>query len=128
MSNCGGVSRWARRDTPYCDDVPHIFCVYVSKRVNESKKRVKAGAFVGRFNKIGGVNGKLRISAARTKAAILRPFARPDLTREKVATRLVSKFSCIGKKRRKRRWEKLAGVTKMPIFIGELDGFEGLDD
>ena len=37
--------------------VPHIFCVYVSKRVNETGKRVNWCGFIGKFAKTGGVNG-----------------------------------------------------------------------
>jgi hypothetical protein len=37
--------------------LPHIFCVYVSKQVNEGKKWGEFGVFIGKFNKIGGVNG-----------------------------------------------------------------------
>jgi hypothetical protein len=36
---------------------PHIFFVYVSKFVNEAEKGAKLCGFIGKFDKIGGVNG-----------------------------------------------------------------------
>jgi hypothetical protein len=40
------------------EGVPHIFCVYGSKLVNEPVFLAKNRVFIGEFNKIGGVNGK----------------------------------------------------------------------
>ena len=38
-------------------DATHIFCVYVSKLVNEGGNLVKLWVFIGKFGKMGGVNG-----------------------------------------------------------------------
>ena len=38
--------------------LPHIFCVYVSKRVNEREKSAKPRVFIGEIAKTGGVNGR----------------------------------------------------------------------
>lgn len=43
----------------------HIFCVYVSKFVNEGRNQVELRVFIGKFDKIGGVNVKRRECRAK---------------------------------------------------------------